>query len=166
MRRIRFFHAWFASLLVVVTFALATPVAAAPPTIETIEVDTEEVDAALSEACGFTVNVRDRGFLRIITFVDRAGTTVKAIQSFHFKTTFINAATQQALTIVSGGPDRVVFNVDGSATVYSTGRGAAQDPEGNFVAFTGRRVLYISPTGELTAGPQAGQSTPLCSLLQ
>ena len=90
---------------------------AAGPDFIVVSVD----DSFLLDDCGFTIEGRTTGSIRIHDFFDTQGNFVREIANFNLKTTYTNPATGDTLTSISAGPDKLTVNEDGSATIASIG---------------------------------------------
>ena len=101
---------------------LATSALAAPPRIETVEVDSTRTLPALPFLCPFPIVLRQEGTLQYKTFVDESGaTTRQMLTAQSYKVTLTNPATGKSLVSPLGGPVIIEPNDDGTVTVTING---------------------------------------------
>jgi hypothetical protein len=143
-------------------------VAAAQPTMETINLDDHFVD---TELCAkFDVQIDVTGRIRLAEYFDRQGNLVMEINTYDVHLSF--SANGKTVTVVDTGVDVVEWSNDGSLTVAITGNlqlvtgGSA----GVVGGAAGRTLLAISATGDQTVisdhGKRAGDgAAAICALL-
>jgi hypothetical protein len=151
-------------LLTLAALAVAAPSAqAAPPTHERVPIDDEFID----ESCGFPVQGHVTGFMLIIEWVDKDGTTRRFEGFPQARTTFTNLITGESITVNAAGSAHITDNPDGSFTAVGTGNwGFPSDPETGepgFVLLSGRWV-FIEAQGN-TSFSFVGQEVDLCAEL-
>jgi hypothetical protein len=117
MRRSFLFVTLTSIAVLVGVMTTVSPARAAAPENFTVEVD----DSFSFDDCGFTIEGRITGFLRVHTFFDQEGNVVMAINNFSLKITYTNPETGETLTYPIVGPDIVTLHEDGSATIASIG---------------------------------------------
>src|SRR4051812_30444068 len=96
------------ALLILVAMAVAgstTPVLAARPDIQAIQVNETVVAQVATQYCGFTVLRHDVGMLRLITHYDANGNPIREVDVYHLSQTF--EANGKSLTGFSGGIDNI-----------------------------------------------------------
>jgi hypothetical protein len=151
-------------LLTLAAVAVAAPSAqAAPPTHEQVPIDDEFID----ESCGFPVQGHVTGFMLVIEWVDKDGTTRRFEGFPQARTTFTNLITGESITVNAAGSAHITDNPDGSFTAVGTGNwGFPSDPETGepgFVLLSGRWV-FIEAQGN-TSFSFVGQEVDLCAEL-
>jgi hypothetical protein len=142
--------------------------AAAKPLSETIVIDEHLIDTELCR--GFDVMTDITGHVRFAQYFDSEGNVVKEVNNFAIQTSF--SANGNTVQVVDVGVDLVKVFDDGSVTVAVTGNLQLVTAPGQGVVGgeTGRLLLRISPTGEVTVisehGKRAGDpATAICELL-
>jgi len=136
---------------------------------------TVEVDESFSfDDCGFTIEGRTTGFVKVHVFFDKAGNSVGVINNFALKVTYTNPETGETLTTPVVGPDIITFQDDGSETVASIGIIAriVVPGEGLVAAQIGKIVFFFTdpedeePDVIFVAGPHDGNIlAALCEAL-
>jgi hypothetical protein len=96
---------------------IGSPARAAGPDFFLVPVD----DSFSLDDCGFTIEGRTTGSIKVHDFLDEQGNLVREIANFNLKTTYTNPATGDTLTSISAGPDKLTVNEDNSATLASIG---------------------------------------------
>lgn len=147
----------------------AVPAAAAGPerTVEPVEF-TIEAHPYYSEACGFPVTVHVWGQFKVLTWTDEDGDPVREMRHFSFRSeTSANGKTVRGLSM---GPETVVYNADGSATVHVRGIVNRTVPGAGTVRLAWGSGITVWPADggpdivvEPTGGPESLQ--PLCDYL-
>jgi hypothetical protein len=129
--------------------------AAAQPSSETIVLDEHFVDTEL--CTDFDVMVDVTGRIRFAQYFDRAGHVVKEVNNFAIQTSY--SANGNTVQTVDVGVDLVKVFDDGSVTVAVTGNLQLVTGPGEGVGGgeTGRLLLGISPTGEVTVISEHGK---------
>lgn len=155
----------FARLLFVglITLLAVTPTFAAKPETETIPINVPQYP--VTECNGFTLLNEAQGSIKVSTYFNKNGDPVKEISRYSLVQTYTNSESGRSLTLRTAGPDRVIFNADGSITIVSTGRGEVFSSDGEYLTFRGRLVTIISADGVETETFQAGKIQDVCSLL-
>jgi hypothetical protein len=108
---------WAVVAIVGLGSSIGSPARAAGPDFFVVPVD----DSFSLDDCGFTIEGRTTGSIRVHDFFDEQGNFVREIANFNLKTTYTNPATGDKLTSISAGPDKLTVNDDGSATLASIG---------------------------------------------
>lgn len=162
----RYLLAAFAALsLALGTTAIA---AAAQPSSETAHLDDHFLDKRL--CADFDVMTDVTGHIRFAQYFDRHGDLVMEISNFAVQASY--SANGNTVNVVDTGVDLVSFLDDGSVTVAVTGNVqlVTADGEGVVGGETGRLLLHISASGEVTVisehGKRAGdRAAAICKLL-
>lgn len=142
--------------------------AAAQPSSETINIDDHFVDTEL--CADFDVMIDATGHIRFATYFDRHGDPVMEVNNFAVHISY--SANGKTVNVVDVGVDLVKVLDDGSVTVAVTGNVqlVTAPGEGVVAGETGRLLLAISPTGDVTVisehGKRAGDpAAAICELL-
>ena len=143
-------------------------VTAAQPSSETIYLDDHFVDTEL--CADFDVMTDVTGHIRTAQYFDRHGNLVMEVNNFAVRVSY--SANGNTVKVVDTGVDLVSFLDDGSVTVAITGNLQLVTAAGEGVVGgeTGRTLLGISPTGDVTViserGKRAGdRNAAICALL-
>lgn len=112
----------------------ASPVAAGAPSVERHQVNVVgELQAELSELCGFDVWADVTGHYSFRVFTDRDGNDIREIDNYNLLVTYYSDNGSVFATNV--GPDRLWFNEDGSITLLTTGNIESLHGPGNGGAY-------------------------------
>jgi hypothetical protein len=155
-------------LAVLLLAAMTPPALATKPSSETFILDEHFVDTEL--CADFDVVTDITGHIRLAQYVDRDGDVVMEVNNFAIHASY--SANGNTVEVVDVGVDLVKFFDDGSVTVAVTGNVQLVTAPGQGVVGgeTGRLLLAISPTGEVTVisehGKRAGDAAiAICELL-
>ena len=131
-------------LCMVSLMALAPAATAAPPVHgDRILVESDVFHPRVSEACGFPVRQQYEGWYRTSTFYDRDGEVRMATEQSIYRVTW--SANGKTLDAGVAGPLRVVYNDDGTQTLYITNVIHRNAPgEGITSGEAGRTVLVLT----------------------
>jgi hypothetical protein len=122
-------------------------------------------------ACDFTLHVEPVvNNEYTLTFPAEPNGDVRVIASGHLLTRFTNLDTGHSIVVNTSSEDTIVLHSDGSATVDASGPQTlvlfASDTGGpSAYVNSGRVVLNISPTGDITIVSQTGTQFDICSAL-
>jgi hypothetical protein len=142
-------------LAVLLLAATTLPALAAKPSSETIVLDEHFVDTEL--CADFDVVIDITGHIRFAQYFDRDGNLVMEVNNFAIQNSYsANGNTVQTVVV---GVDLVKVFDDGSVTVAVTGnlQLVTGPGEGVVGGETGRLLLGISPTGEVTVISEHGK---------
>jgi hypothetical protein len=161
----RFLAACAALALALGMTAIAT---AAEPSSETFYLDDHFLDEEL--CADFDVWTDATGHIRFATYFDRHGNPVMEVNNFAVHISY--SANGKTVNVVDVGVDLVKVLDDGSVTVAVTGNVQLVTTPGEGVVGgeTGRLLLGVSPTGDVTVisehGKRAGDpAAAICELL-
>lgn len=149
-------------------FAGTSVASAVQPVSETITLDDHIIDTEL--CAGFDVTVDTTGHIRFAVYFDRQGNPTMEVNTFAVMISI--SANGNTVQFVDTGVDLVRYFDDGSVTVAVTGNVqlVTDNGEGVVGGDTGRLLLAISPTGEVTVlsehGKRAGDNAAaICEAL-
>ena len=135
--------------------ALAAPmtVAAASSTVVTVThgivLDTT---AAASATCGFPIELHTVGTEVSIRQYRSDGTLRSETLVQHYDGYLLNPANGKTLSSKVSGPDRIIYDADGSRTETSSGATTRTAPGAGLVSgFIGHSSVTLVPTGEIDA---------------
>lgn len=153
------------ALVLVAVFALLLAVSstasAAPPTRERTSVHLTGFAPGVSAICGFRIERDISGDLIQTTFVDNDGNTKRFLEvAPGWKITFMNPANGNSVTYPAVFSIHRTFNADGSVDEARVGIAfrVIVPGEGRVAINTGRLLLHISASGEVTVVQDAGPS--------
>ena len=131
-------------LCLVGIMALAPAAIAAPPVHgDRILVESDVIHPRVSTLCGFPVRQQYEGWYRTSTFYDRDGEVRMAMEQSIYQVTW--SANGKTLDAGVAGPLRVVYNDDGTQTLYITNVIHRNAPgEGITSGEAGRTVLVLT----------------------
>jgi hypothetical protein len=132
--------------------ALAAPAAQAATTVEVERASGINLDSlafGVTAACGFTVELHSVGREVTISRYDD-GVLVSQTVQIVYDGYLLNPANGRTVSSKVAGPERSVYNADGSIAVTSTGSTHRNASGGGLLsAFIGRDHFVLVPTGEL-----------------
>jgi hypothetical protein len=134
------------------TMVLASPVVAAQPVMEKIQInDIGIVDEFLTEACGFEVLVDVTGHVTFRAWLDADENPIRELNNFAVKARFYTDAA--SFRTVDVGIDRVTHNADGSILLVVIGniQPIHLPGQGRVYSDVGRTVTLLTfpdPEGE------------------
>ena len=143
-----------------------SPVAAAKPQMERVDIDDHAVDEFLTGVCGYEIFADVTGHIIFRLFTDDEGNPVRELNNFGVKLRLSSA--WGSLKLVDVGVDRVTFNEDGSITQVIVGNvQSIQLPgQGRVYSDVGQTTLLVTfpdpegpPVVELIR--QAGQHSDI-----
>ena len=131
-------------LCLVASMALAPAAIAAPPVHgDRILVESDVIHPRVSAACGFPVRQQYEGWYRTSTFYDQDGEVRMSMEQSIYQVTW--SANGKTLDAGVAGPLRVVYNDDGTQTLYITNVIHRNAPgEGITSGEAGRTVLVLT----------------------
>jgi len=148
------------------------PAAAVQPVMERVEIaDVGLLDEGLSELCGFDVRFDGSGHITFRLLTDADGNPVREVNNFAIHVRFYSEFG--SVSTVDVGPDRVIYNDDGSLDIFITGNPQSMTApgEGRVWDNNGWIHILITPEGDVEFIGSAGQHTEgdqaliLCELL-
>ena len=132
--------------------ALVAPTAQAATTVEVDRASDINLDVlafGVTAACGFTVELHSVGKEVTISRYDDGVLVSQTIQIV-YDGYLLNPANGRTVSSKVAGPERSVYNADGTIAVTSTGSTHRNAPGGGLLsAFIGRDHFVLVPTGEL-----------------
>lgn len=150
-----------ASLATALALALASPVSAAKPDMERIDLNDSQLDPELTAACGFDVHVVGQGHITFRVFSDASGVPVREVNNYAVRVTF--SSEWGSVSVADVGADRVTYLPDGSLILVVIGNVQSVNipGEGRVYFDVGRVVNQItfdaSGTPTFTVLAEAGQ---------
>ncbi|HEX5014716.1 MAG TPA: hypothetical protein VFV72_11235 [Candidatus Limnocylindrales bacterium] len=133
-----------ASALLAVGVAVQ-PAAAGKPQMERVDInDIGSVHEFLTDVCGVDVWIDTTGHAIFRVFTDADGNPVREVNTFAIHRTIYSA--NGSISSVDVGPDRVMYNADGSIDVWTTGNiGSLNVPgQGRVYADTGWTHIHVT----------------------
>ena len=152
----------------VATVMVAAPAAAATPTQETTEF---ESDAVYTDLCSFPLRIQDEGTFLTKTFIDDAGNVERiVVTSPRYRAVLTNQITGQSIRVNAPGPEFYNYYPDGSRIRSGTGPwtwGAFHPTTGEPGLFLlqGRFQIRYDADGNRIATTFDGHATNLCEIL-
>jgi hypothetical protein len=124
---------------------VAQPAAAGKPQMDRVDInDVGVLDEFLTDACGFDVWLDVAGHAIFRVYADAAGNPIRELNTFAIRRTIYTE--NGSISTVDVGPDRVVYNADGSVDLWTTGNiGSLTVPgQGRVYANTGWTHFHIT----------------------
>jgi len=129
----------------------ATPAAAA--TVEKTIRQGIPLDGTLggaSATCGFKIELHSVGMEVSVRRYDADGNLVSELRQIHYDGYALNPANGKTITSKVSGPERWVYNADGTITATSSGSTVRTAPGAGLVSgFIGHSRVTLVPTGDV-----------------
>ena len=137
-------------LLACLLATMIMPAFAGGPQHEIQTIDVSFVRPDLSAICGFAITQHATGTIRDTVFTDGQGNITRFLENYQVDSTF--SANGHTLNANVNGPLHVVFNADGSTTVYYLGTYDFTTSPGAGVVHgsAGRMIITIPVSGPET----------------
>jgi len=130
----------------------ATPVAAASTVEKTIThgIPLDITLGGASATCGFKIELHSVGMEVSVRRYDADGNLVSELRQIHYDGYALNPANGKTIMSKVSGPERWVYNADGTITYTGSGSTVRTAPGAGLVSgFIGHSRVTLVPTGEV-----------------